>query len=302
MAESTSTTDIPGADVPPFADYAVRDPEAFARNMARMLEHVGKAASAWVEPRERGDVKDGPISYSDMVATLSRVGEYWLADPARSLEAQSGLMIRFMGLWAESIRKASGAPTQTAPSQPDKRFTHEDWNRNLFFGFLKEAYVIASDWANMLVERSDGLDPQHPAESGLLREADRQRDLALELRADQSRTLPRDGGAERRKPRARHAHVRRGHDEGERPAEAAPVRPHQIRGRRESRHDAGKVVAENEVCQIIQYAPAPRRCSAPDPDLAALDQPVSTFSTSTRRSPSSAGWSSRGTRSSSSPG
>ena len=59
MAHPKPDTDTPAGDMPPFSDYAVRDPEAFARNMARMLEQLVRAASAWVEPRERGDVQEG---------------------------------------------------------------------------------------------------------------------------------------------------------------------------------------------------------------------------------------------------
>ena len=32
----------------------IKDPEAFAHNLARMIEEVGKAASAYMKPREEG--------------------------------------------------------------------------------------------------------------------------------------------------------------------------------------------------------------------------------------------------------
>ena len=38
----------------PMADYVVKDPQAFAVNMARAAEAMGKAASAWLAPREKG--------------------------------------------------------------------------------------------------------------------------------------------------------------------------------------------------------------------------------------------------------
>ncbi|MBN9252490.1 MAG: class I poly(R)-hydroxyalkanoic acid synthase, partial [Mesorhizobium sp.] len=47
------------SEAPPSADqYLVKDPERFALNLARMVEQAGKAASAWVEPREKGEVRD----------------------------------------------------------------------------------------------------------------------------------------------------------------------------------------------------------------------------------------------------
>ena len=36
----------------PFEAYLVKDPEALARNIARMIEEAGKAASTWLAPRE----------------------------------------------------------------------------------------------------------------------------------------------------------------------------------------------------------------------------------------------------------
>nr|WP_183200814.1 class I poly(R)-hydroxyalkanoic acid synthase [Aureimonas pseudogalii] len=149
------------SEPPVFSDYAVRDPEAFTRNMAHMLEHLGKAASAWVEPRERGEIDDGPISYGDVVTTLSKVGEYWIGDPRRAFEAQTKLMAGFVGIWTRSLHRMNSPGEVSAVPTPvaDKRFTHEEWTKNLFFGFLREAYVLTSDWAQTLVDDADGLDP-----------------------------------------------------------------------------------------------------------------------------------------------
>ena len=35
-------------------NYVLKDPEAFARNLARIVEQAGHAAAAWVAPREEG--------------------------------------------------------------------------------------------------------------------------------------------------------------------------------------------------------------------------------------------------------
>ena len=58
--------------------YLVKDPERFALNMARMVEQAGKAASAWAEPREKGEVRDHVAEpVVDMVKTFSKLSEYW---------------------------------------------------------------------------------------------------------------------------------------------------------------------------------------------------------------------------------
>ena len=156
-AGKTDTGD--GASV---EQYLVKDPERFALNMARMIEQAGKAASAWAEPREKGEVRDSVAEpMADMVKTFSKLTEYWLADPKRALEAQTRLFAGFMGVWANAIQRVGGVEDEAAgvkPDRGDKRFQDPEWGKNAFFDFLKQAYLVTSRWANDLVEHAEGLD------------------------------------------------------------------------------------------------------------------------------------------------
>ncbi|MER8439147.1 class I poly(R)-hydroxyalkanoic acid synthase [Mesorhizobium sp. M1312] len=143
--------------------YLVKDPERFALNMARMIEQAGKAASAWAEPREKGEVRDHVAEpVVDMVKTFSKLSEYWLSDPQRALEAQTRLFSGYMTVWANSIQRLSAggedAEDAVKPERGDKRFQDPEWGRNAFFDFLKQAYLVTSRWAAELVEHADGLD------------------------------------------------------------------------------------------------------------------------------------------------
>ncbi|TRC74583.1 class I poly(R)-hydroxyalkanoic acid synthase [Mesorhizobium sp. WSM4307] len=143
--------------------YLVKDPERFALNMARMVEQAGKAASAWAEPRERGEVRDHVAEpVVDMVKTFSKLSEYWLADPQRALEAQTRLFAGYMTVWANAIQRVSpnaeGPDDAVKPERGDKRFQDPEWGRNAFFDFLKQAYLVTSRWASELVEHAEGLD------------------------------------------------------------------------------------------------------------------------------------------------
>lgn len=142
--------------------YLVKDPQQMALNLARMVEQAGKAASAWAEPRERGEISDSVAEpVADMVKTFSKLTEYWLADPSRALEAQTRLFAGYMDVWNNSIHRLSGVPDLPAavtPDRGDKRFLDEEWGKNAFFDFLKQAYLVTSRWAGDLVEHADGLD------------------------------------------------------------------------------------------------------------------------------------------------
>ena len=142
----------------PVEPYMVRDPEAFVLNMARAAEALGKAASAWLAPRERGELVDQPNGTgADLVRTLNTVSAYWLSDPKRAFEAQTQLLAGFMGVWSDAIAGMSGL-TPDDPTPKDKRFADDDWRANAFFDFLRRAYVVTSDWADRMVSDAEGLD------------------------------------------------------------------------------------------------------------------------------------------------
>jgi polyhydroxyalkanoate synthase len=150
-----------GVDEKLIEPFLVKDPDAFAVNMARMVEAAGKAASAWLAPREAGQKAENfaePLV--DVAKTLSSVTEYWLSDPRRALEAQTMLYSQFLGVWSNAIQRASGAPVEdlVKPDRGDKRFNDEDWSKNAFFDFLKQTYLLTSKWAADLVTKTEGLD------------------------------------------------------------------------------------------------------------------------------------------------
>ena len=140
--------------------YVVRDPETFARNMARAAELLGKAASAWLAPRERGDIVDQPSgTTADMVRTLNAVSAYWLSDPKRAFDAQTHLLASYMDVWTGTLKAMSGVAVED-PTPRDKRFADDDWRANAFFDFLRRAYSVTAKWGNRMVADAEGLDDE----------------------------------------------------------------------------------------------------------------------------------------------
>ncbi|EHS49648.1 poly(R)-hydroxyalkanoic acid synthase, class I [Rhizobium sp. PDO1-076] len=151
----------PAFDAKLLEPYIVKDPQALAVNAAKALENLGKAASSWLAPRERGEIVD-PISepMSELVKTMSKLAEYWMSDPKRTMEAQTHLLNAVFGIWARSLTRLSASPDTPVddPLPKDKRFADEDWQRNPFFDFLRQTYLVLSDWADKMVNDAEGLD------------------------------------------------------------------------------------------------------------------------------------------------
>ena len=136
--------------------------EALSMNAARLVEVGGKALAAYLKPMEEGRTNaDLADSVGDAVKTFGKVAEYWLADPKRSLQAQSAITTGFIDLWSNALRRMGGEDAaDLVPTDPgDKRFADPQWQENPVFNFLRQAYSLTNNWANELVNHADSVDP-----------------------------------------------------------------------------------------------------------------------------------------------
>ncbi len=136
--------------------------EEFSHNLARLVEEGGRALAAYLKPREDGhDNRELAEEMNEVVKTLGQVAQYWMADPQRTLELQSSLGKAYLDLWASATKRLAGEapPPVATPAANDKRFADPEWTSNQFFDFLKQAYLLTTNWANAMVSDAEGLDP-----------------------------------------------------------------------------------------------------------------------------------------------
>jgi polyhydroxyalkanoate synthase len=141
--------------------YRIADPELFGRNMLRLMEEGQKVMSGLLE---RVDGKTGPYSaaseMTDAAKLFSEVMQPWVADPARLVEAQGALFSHYLQLVSSTVQRAlGGAAVPVAEPEPgDNRFADPEWSRNPYFDFWKQAYLITTRWLEDMLARTAGLD------------------------------------------------------------------------------------------------------------------------------------------------
>jgi polyhydroxyalkanoate synthase subunit PhaC len=145
------------------------DVEVLSRNLGRAVEEGGRALAAYLKPREEGRGDQALADeLTDAVKTFTQVAQYWLADPKRALELQQRLGAAYLELWAAAAKRLQGEepPPVVTPAANDKRFADPEWTSNQLFDFLKQAYLLTTRWANYLVSDAVELDPhtKHKAE------------------------------------------------------------------------------------------------------------------------------------------
>ena len=150
------------SDQPPVPEATKSfDSEAFAKNLARVLENASKALSAYLKPRETGAMQDQTAEdLAQVVKTFHAVASYWLEDPSRASELQTRLGKAYLDLWGNAARRLAGeaTPATIEASPRDKRFKDPEWSSNQFFDFLKQAYLLTTKCAYELVQEAEGVD------------------------------------------------------------------------------------------------------------------------------------------------
>ena len=140
------------------------DFDAATRTVGRLIEYSGKAAAAYLQPREAGDVEPSSgAEVSESLKTIGRIAESWLTNPARMIQAQAALTAQIMGVWGDTIARFSGgqaptAPDVTPPRKTDRRFAAPEWRETPMFDFLHQAYLATTEWARAMVQDADGID------------------------------------------------------------------------------------------------------------------------------------------------
>ncbi len=130
-----------------------------ASNLGFLLEQGTRIASAWFAPDGARKTRRAD-DYAALLKPLGRVAEHWMAEPAQLGQAQSALSSQLIDLWADTLKRFTGAPpaTQDPARSRDARFTDPEWRENPFFDFVRRAYLVGADWARDMVEGAESLD------------------------------------------------------------------------------------------------------------------------------------------------
>jgi polyhydroxyalkanoate synthase len=136
--------------------------EALARNMVRLFDQGAKAASTLAERSQPNG--QGPYSMAAEVGeaakSLGEIARHWATDPAKLAAAQSVLFKSYADLWARSVRRFLGEDVEPVvePEPGDNRFKDPDWSNTQIFDFWKQSYLITSRWAEDLTRNTEGID------------------------------------------------------------------------------------------------------------------------------------------------
>src|SRR5882757_3189951 len=83
-----------------------------------------------------------------------------LADPNRLLQAQMELLQQYMNLWQVTAQRMMCQPVEPVaePAKGDKRFNDPAWKDEVVFDYLKQSYLLTARWLQHTVKEVEGVD------------------------------------------------------------------------------------------------------------------------------------------------
>jgi len=106
---------------------------------------------------------NGVPAMNDELGIAKAFFEAWglmLTDPMRVAEMQMKLWQDYMSLWQNSMSRMMGQETAPVaqPHKTDRRFRHEDWENNFLYDYVKQSYLIAARHLHQSLGKVEGLD------------------------------------------------------------------------------------------------------------------------------------------------
>src|SRR5687768_8749843 len=83
-----------------------------------------------------------------------------LADPNRLVQAQMELWQQYLALWQHTAQRMMGQKVEpmAEPAKGDKRFADPAWKDEVVFDYLKQSYLLTARWLQQTVKEVEGVD------------------------------------------------------------------------------------------------------------------------------------------------
>ncbi len=154
---------IPGLTIP---GLAVPDPLAIGRTMADVAERSRRLVGDWLrrqvlDPAATGRTGEAdPLNIGGAFMTMTA---RLMAQRAGLVQAQIGFWQDYLTLWQATTRRLWGfdAPHAAAPATPDEAAAPTDppW-RDEVFDFIRQSYLLCARYVQDVVGQADGLSPR----------------------------------------------------------------------------------------------------------------------------------------------
>jgi polyhydroxyalkanoate synthase subunit PhaC len=144
--------------IPPASEPSC-EPEQLARQIADIAKKSQHLVGEFLQ-RQAAQEGIGMASPLAIGAAFLEMTARLMSDPSRLVQAQLSLWNDYMTLWQRTAQRFLGGETAPLiePAQGDRRFRDPAWDENTLFDFIKQSYLLSARWLQNTVHKVEGID------------------------------------------------------------------------------------------------------------------------------------------------
>jgi polyhydroxyalkanoate synthase len=137
--------------------FGLPDPALMTRTMAEVAERGQRIVGDFLRRQAEDSSKPDPLNighaFMEMTARM-------MANPSQLVQAQIGFWQDYLTLWSNTARRMMGgdAPAVIEEARGDRRFKDDAWRENEVFDFIRQSYLLSSRYFTSVVQGTEGLD------------------------------------------------------------------------------------------------------------------------------------------------
>jgi polyhydroxyalkanoate synthase len=147
-----------GGDPPDVPHFKLPDPAMVGRSMSDVAERSQRIVGEWLKRQSEEAPSPDPLNIgSAFLEMTTRL----MANPAALMHAQIGFWQDYMTLWQNTAKRMIGIESRPVIDAPaDRRFRDSAWKENEIFDFIKQSYLLSARFVQDVIARVDGMDPK----------------------------------------------------------------------------------------------------------------------------------------------
>ncbi len=140
------------------------NPVEISKTISEIAGRSQKLVSDWIERQasNKGHNSNGAAATDplNVGGAFLEMTTRMMSDPGKLVEAQLSLWQDYMSLWQSATLRMMGSdPDAIAePHRDDRRFKDPAWEDNQLFDFIKQSYLLTARWMQSTVSSVEGLD------------------------------------------------------------------------------------------------------------------------------------------------
>lgn len=145
------------SEKPEKASFRLPDPALVQRTMADVAERGQRIVMDFLKRQAEALHTPDPLNIG---AAFMEMTTRLMHNPAGVIQAQIGFWQDYLTLWQNAARRLWGQPAEPVISEDpkDKRFRDDAWRDNEVFDFIRQSYLLSARYITRLVQEARGLD------------------------------------------------------------------------------------------------------------------------------------------------